>query len=243
MHPESRSNGAVAERRATPALDDPAFLRLPQRPPSRRLLGRTRLAILIGLVAIAVVGTFAYQISRGTDAPAAAPAEVVRPAARGEVVPVARARVGSVDGGQVTQINVAPGDHVEAQQPIGRVNGHDGLEVVFAPWPATVTGVLVRAGDTITPGTIMATLGDVSRLQVETTDVDEFLIGRISRGTSVRLMVDAIGGSQINGVVRQIAVEPQTNANGDRQYPATIDLVDPPPSLRPGMTVRVYLGP
>jgi multidrug resistance efflux pump len=114
--------------------------------------------------------------------------------------------------------------------------------VVLAPWAGTVTGVLAHEGDTVIAGSILVTLGDLSRLQVETTDVDEFLVGRITRGTAVRLTVDAIDGSQMHGVVRAVAVEPQTTASGDRHYPATIDLVDPPANLRPGMTVRLYLG-
>jgi hypothetical protein len=83
------------------------------------------------------------------------------------------------------------------------------------------------------------TIGDLSRLQVETTDVDEFLIGKLALGQAVRLTVDALDGRQWDGVVSRITLQPQPASGRDEHYPITIDLTGPTTELRPGMTVRV----
>jgi hypothetical protein len=89
------------------------------------------------------------------------------------------------------------------------------------------------------PGTTIATIGDLSQLQIETTEVDEFLIPYVYPGQIVRLTVDALDGRVLPARVRTMTLEPQTTANGDEHYPVILDLVGPVPGLRPGMTVRV----
>jgi len=104
-----------------------------------------------------------------------------------------------------------------------------------------MTGIPVHVGDTVLPGTIVATVADVSRLQVETTDVDEFLIARVRAGQRVVLTIDALDRAT-PGQVRTVGLEPTTPAvvsGGDPNYPVTIDLLDVIPQLRPGMTVRI----
>jgi hypothetical protein len=88
----------------------------------------------------------------------------------------------------------------------------------------------------------VATLGDLSRLQVETTDIDEFLIGQLRVGQLVTLTVDALDQRQLIGYVRRVTLEPQPTSGGDEHYPTVIELVEQVPELRPGMTVRLRLG-
>jgi hypothetical protein len=122
------------------------------------------------------------------------------------------------------------------------VRGPDGtIEVLTAPWRGTITTVPVHLGDTAMPATIVATVGDLSRLQVETTDVDEFLIAHVRKGQLLPMTVDALDGREIQGYVGSVALELQPIANGDEHYPVVLELVDPPPELRPGMVVRVHL--
>jgi multidrug efflux pump subunit AcrA (membrane-fusion protein) len=162
--------------------------------------------------------------------------------ARGEVRPVQQARVGTLEGGVVRQLLVEPGDTVEEQQEIGRVRGAQTTEVLTAPLRGTVTDVLVRVGDTVTPGTIVATIGDLSRLQVETTDVDEFIVAQLHRGQAVTLTFEALDRRQLQGTVRSVALVPRLSTAGDAFYPVVIDLAFWPPDLRPGMTARLAFG-
>jgi multidrug efflux pump subunit AcrA (membrane-fusion protein) len=158
------------------------------------------------------------------------------------VRPVAQARVGTLNGGTVQRLWVAVGDVVEEAQEIARVRGADGsIEILTAPWPGTITTVPVHLGDTLLAGTIVATVGDLSRLQVETTDVDEFLIAHVRRGQRLTLTVDALDGRELEGDVQSVALELQPIGSGDQHYPVVLDLIDVPRELRPGMVVRVHL--
>lgn len=161
--------------------------------------------------------------------------------ARGRVRPVAHARVGTLAGGVVIRLTAAPGDSVVEQQELARLRGPNGTEVVTAPIHATVLDVLVQVGDTILPGATVATVGDLSRLQVETTDIDEFVIGSVRPGQLVQLRIDAIG-RDMSGLVRSVALEPRTTLAGDEHYPVVIDLLEQSPELRVGMTARIAFG-
>ncbi|MBI2322532.1 MAG: HlyD family efflux transporter periplasmic adaptor subunit, partial [Chloroflexi bacterium] len=138
---------------------------------------------------------------------------------------------------------VEVGEAVREQQEIARVRGPGGTEVLVAPWDGTITSLPVQVGDTVLPGALIATVGDLSRLQVETTDVDEFIIAYVRRGQAVTLSVDALDGRLLRGRVRSVALEPQRSAEGDEHYPVVIDLAEIPVELRPGMTVRVNFSP
>jgi multidrug resistance efflux pump len=188
-----------------------------------------------------VAGGLVAQQRAVAPAPAAS-STATQLVARGLVRPVAQARVGTLTGGSVRRLAVAVGDPVEEEQEIARVRGADGsMEVLTAPWRGTITTVPVHLGDTIPAGTVVATVGDLSRLQVETTDVDEFLIAHVRRGQRLTLTVDALDGRELEGYVQSAALELQPIGTGDEHYPVVLDLVGVPAELRPGMVVRVHL--
>lgn len=197
--------------------------------------------LLLALAVVSVRQAREPAQPRAASMPEATP--VLRLIARGRVVPVAQARIGTQGGGVVLRIVVAPGDTVQAQQEIARVRGQAGVEVLAAPWAGTIVGVPAQVGDTVLPGTVIATLADLSRLQVETTDVDEFLIPHLSKGQAATITVDALDQRVLHGYVRTIALQQQTSSGGDQHYPVTIDLVSVPPDLRIGMTVRIEFLP
>ncbi len=205
------------------------------------VLGLAGAVLLLVLAAVSVRQAREPAQPQASGAPEATP--VLHLIARGRVAPVAQARIGTQGGGIVLSIAVAPGDTVQAQQEIARVRGQAGIEVLAAPWAGTITSVPAQAGDTVLPGTVIATLADLSRLQVETTDVDEFLIPHISKGQAVTITVDALDQRVLQGYVRTIALQQQTSPSGDQHYPVTIDLVTAPPDLRIGMTVRIEFIP
>lgn len=194
------------------------------------------LAVLVGLGVAQRFGPWRTTTPPPASEAPAAPTLI----ARGRVRPIAAARVGALTGGVLTRLAVEIGDQVAEQQEIGRVRGPNGqIEIVTAPWHGTVTSIPVHVGDTITPGTTIATLGDLSRLQIETTDVDEFIIGYVYRGQPVTISVDALDQLELAGYVRSVALEVTTDEYGDEHYPVIIDLVGSTPALRPGMSVRV----
>lgn len=222
--------------------------RPPERPrrrgrPARRLgaaiAGLAGLAVIIGIVLRSFISP-----SPAPTPPVAGPSGTRTLTARGQVQPIQQAKIGTLNGGVVSQIDVSLGQTVERQQAIARTRNNGALEVLSAPWRGTITGLLVHAGDTVMPGTILVTMADLSQYQVETTDLDEFLIGTIFVGQSVVVTVDALDRREIEGTVRAVSLQPQTNRTGDEHYPVTISLGEIPTELRAGMTARVqFLAP
>ncbi|MBI4213631.1 MAG: HlyD family efflux transporter periplasmic adaptor subunit [Chloroflexi bacterium] len=193
-------------------------------------------AVLVALIVVALASRLAT-----TPTPPPPPAPITttpRLTARGEVRPVAQARVGTLGGGVLSRLVVEPGDFVYEEQEIARVRGTGGIEIVTAPFSGSVTSLRAHLGDTLLPGAMIATVGDLSRLQVETTDLDEFLIARIYRGQPVTLAIDALD-RQLPGHVSTVSLEPVTTATGDDHYPVVIDLLEVSADLRPGMRTRI----
>jgi multidrug efflux pump subunit AcrA (membrane-fusion protein) len=207
-----------------------------------RHLGRWSV-VAVGLVII--VGVLIRQLSLpaappGPPAPAVSSAS--HPIAHGVVAPVSQARVGTLGGGVLLGLSVSIGDVVEAQRELARVRGPaDTVEILTAPFAGTVTGLLAHTGDTLVPGAGVLLVADLRRLQVESNDVDEFLIGRVQPGQSVTLQIEALDRRELSGRVRTVALQPQSTPGGDQHYPVTIDLGGTPPDLRPGMSVRIVL--
>jgi multidrug resistance efflux pump len=159
--------------------------------------------------------------------------------AHGQIVPVRQAHVGTQGGGVVQRLEVALGDQVAAQTPLAWVQGPSGLELILAPFDGTVANVLVHAGDTLLPGATIAVVADLRVLQVETSDVDEFLVSKVSPGQSVKVSVDALDNLTLNGTVTNVALLPQTGTSGGPAYPVIISVRSLPSEVRAGMSVRV----
>lgn len=196
--------------------------------------------MLLGL--LVVVAVVARQVSTAASPASPAPQAASssgRLIAHGVVAPVSQARVGTLGGGVLLGLSVSIGDRVEASSELARVRGAAEVEVLTAPFAGTVTGLLAHTGDTLVPGAGVVMVADLRRLQVETNDVDEFLIGRVQPGQSVTLQIEALDRRELTGRVRTVALQPQATSGGDQHYPVTIDPGGIPPDLRPGMSVRV----
>ncbi len=220
-----------------------------EQPDSRRAgaTGRHRMVVGLGVTLVAVLalagGAWWARASQPAPAPAAPTASgISKLTARGQIRPVKKAKVRTIVGGVLHQVSVEVGQAVQEQQEIARVQNAAGTEVLTAPWSGTISDLPARLGDTVMPGSVVALVADLTRLQVETTDVDEFLIAQIRRGQEVTLTVDAFPGRLLRGTVRSTALETETTSTGDEQYPVVIDLAGFSPDLRPGMNVRVSFG-
>jgi len=202
-------------------------------------LPRRAVWIGVGLLALLIVVQIVRQLPSSQPVATPTPTSQGRYIAHGVVTPVSQARVGTLTGGVLFKQSVEIGASVEAQQEIALVRGPSGTEQLTAPFAGTITGVLAHTGDTLVPGAGVMTIADLTRLQVETTDVDEFLIGHVRAGQTPMLQIEALERREITGRVRTVAPQPQTTAAGDQHYPVTIDLGGSQPDLRPGMSVRI----
>jgi multidrug efflux pump subunit AcrA (membrane-fusion protein) len=214
-------------------------------PRSRRALTLLGVAVL-GLLVIVRLGLAAARSAgsaTGGDA-AANPAlmmEVPPPvlAAHGVVQPIGRAAVGTLGGGSVSEISVQIGQAVDKGQILARVAAPNQTELVLAPWHGTVSSIAVHAGDSVVPGAVLLTLADPSRYQVETTDVDDYLIARIRHMQAVTVTLDASPQRRLRGRVLSISTQPQAAPGGGVHYATVIELAAADADLRPGTHVRV----
>ncbi len=232
---------ATPDGKATRAAEliPPPVFRTPGGRPA--WLRKRRTWIVGGVLLVLLLAGGAALKSAATPPPAPVPTPVSAPklTARGVVRPVNQSRVGTLTGGVVQRLSVDVGDTVAEQQEVARVQGPSGVEVLTAPVRGTISGVLAHVGDTVLAGAPVVTIADLSRLQVETTDVDEFIVGSIQRGQRVTLRIDALDSAELQGRVRTVAVQPQTTTAGDQQYPVVIDFSSATTGLVPGMSVRV----
>src|SRR5689334_15295931 len=179
-------------------------------PKVRGPMWRRRRTLLIALALLLVIAVAArVLLVQSAPAPTVTAPTTAPLVAHGQVLPAQQAHVGTQGGGVVQRLDVIPGQEVSAQTPLALVVGTSGTELVTAPFGGTVTNVLVHAGDTLVPGATIAVVADMHQLQVETTDVDEFLVSKVAVGQRVQLSVDALDNLAINGTVSNVALLPQ----------------------------------
>ena len=111
-----------------------------------------------------------------------------------------------------------------------------------APFDATVVSVDISPAETATPGQVVITLGDLSKFQVETTDMSERDIARVQVGDAASVYIEALGQT-FKGKVVDIARISET-VGGDVVFKVTVELDEQPAGLRWGMSteVRVQSG-
>jgi len=109
---------------------------------------------------------------------------------------------------------------------------------ITAPLAGTVTRVDVRHGEFIVPGQPLVTLGDLSTLHIETTDLDEIDVARITEGQAATLTFDALSDLTLTGRITRIASMAEPGAESVN-YTVIIDPGELPPQIRWGMTVFI----
>ena len=106
-----------------------------------------------------------------------------------------------------------------------------------APFDGVVVKVDAFAGERVLPNQAVIILADLDTLYVETNDLTENEVVKISEGQSVILAPDALSELQLNGRVESISQVFGERA-GDIVYRVRISLDESDPRLRWGMTVE-----
>lgn len=111
-----------------------------------------------------------------------------------------------------------------------------------APLAGTVISVDVEPAETATPGQVVVTLGDLSKFQVETTDMSERDILKVQVGAPATVFIEALN-QEFSGKVVDVARVSET-VGGDVVFKVTVELDEQPAGLRWGMSteVRVQSG-
>lgn len=110
---------------------------------------------------------------------------------------------------------------------------------LVAPFDGTIVSVDISPAETVVPGRVVITLGDLSRFQVETTDLSERDIPRVQIGQSASIFVESLG-EELSGKVSDISRISST-VGGDVVFTVTVDLDQQPKGLLWGMSADVSI--
>lgn len=112
---------------------------------------------------------------------------------------------------------------------------------LVAPFGGTVVALHLKPQDWAGAGTPALTLADLSTLQIETTDLDEWSAAKIHVGSEASIVFNAFDDKTLTGHVTALDLRGETLPAGDVVYRAVIELDAPDPDIRWGMTVRVSI--
>jgi len=133
-----------------------------------------------------------------------------------------------------------PDDIAAAEARLAAAQATVDLKQIAAPFAGTITEVLAKPGDQVSPGTIAFRLDDLSRLLVDV-QVSEVDINSIRQGQEVALTFDAIPAKEYHGLVDQVAAV-GTPVQGVVDFTVTVALSDADEDVKPGMTAAVNVA-
>jgi multidrug efflux pump subunit AcrA (membrane-fusion protein) len=138
-------------------------------------------------------------------------------------------------GATKEQIAVAEANVAQAQAAADLAQANLDKLQLTAPFAGTVGNVYAREGELLAAGQTVLALGDLSSLRVETTDLSEVDVARVTVGQPVNVTFDALKGQTLQGRVTRIA--PMSSASqGGVNYTVIVELDQLNPALRWGMT-------
>ena len=143
-------------------------------------------------------------------------------------------------GARAEDIAVAEASVAQAQAGLDQAKAVRQQAEIVAPFDGTIGDVLIRNGQSVNAGQPIVWLGDLKRLQIETTDLNEKDIAGLNVGDQAAITFDALPGVQAAGTIVKIA--PKSSKTTGVNYTVTIDLAQIPDGLRWGMTALVDMA-
>jgi len=163
--------------------------------------------------------------------------QAVLVAAQAEVT-AAQAQVASLKNGPDADALALANERVNnAQAQLAALQASLADLEVKAPFTATLIRLNVDTGQWVAPGQPLLALADLSALRIQTTDLSERDVPRLSVGQAATVFVKALN-QNLPGHVSAIAPLADT-LGGDVVYQVTLVLDTPPAALRSGMSVTV----
>ncbi len=129
-----------------------------------------------------------------------------------------------------------------AEAEVALAKAETGLEktALHAPFDGIVAELNVNIGDTAAPGAAVITIATLDRLEARTKDLTELDVTEVEVGQSALVTLDALPDQGLEGRVQRIDRQPE-DYRGDVVYPVLIELDEPIPQLRWGMTALVEI--
>lgn len=155
-------------------------------------------------------------------------------------IAAAHAQLESMKAGpSAAQIELAQSQLARAETALAQAQLRLEQATLTAPFTGTVTAIAAKEGEVVDAGIPLITLADLTQLQVETTDLDEWAAVRVEPGQPVEVRVPALNNKVLPGRVDSLAPQATVLPTEDVVYRAVIVLERQDPALRWGMTVRV----
>lgn len=110
---------------------------------------------------------------------------------------------------------------------------------LVTPIDGTVVSVELSVGETATPGLVVVVVGDLSNMQIETTDLSERDVPSVKVGQSASVFIEALNET-FTGKVVDVARQ-ATTVGGDTVYKVTVELDGQPQGLLWGMSAEVEI--
>ena len=111
---------------------------------------------------------------------------------------------------------------------------------LVAPLDGTAVAIAIDVGQVVGPGTPAITFGNLSKLQIETTDLAETDVARVTVGQPVQVTLDALPEQILTGRIARIA-SMANDHRGDQVFKLTVEVSDMT-DLRWGMTANVEIA-
>ncbi len=136
----------------------------------------------------------------------------------------------SLDGPNADQLTLAKAQLDAAKDTLANY-------VLTAPFNGVVADVTVKVGEQVGTDTRAVSIADFTTWTVETTDITELEVVKLTIGQKVSMIPDALPDLNLTGVITEIS-NAYTQQGGDIIYTVTVKVDQPDPHLRWGMTVE-----
>jgi len=138
------------------------------------------------------------------------------------------------------KLTKAEQDYVKLRSASSNGLAYSEQMIIKAPFYGTVSSIYLDQHEWASPGQAVIELQDMSRWRIETKNVSELEIGRVTVGQEVLTAVNAFQDWPLTGHVIEIVPEAVVQ-QGDVTYTLIIELAPTDLNLRPGMTVQVEI--
>ncbi len=177
----------------------------------------------------------------------------------GFLAALASVEISSEISGQVTEILVDVGDHVEKDQVLARVRGgYEAEDYKVGEIRSPIAGVVIdrnlgpngkkiEPGDRIrdnlsgfASGTILMKIAQLDKMIFEVR-INEMDAARIRKGQACEVIVDAIPGRTFKGELIRVSPTAKSSREGVRAFKTEVALLELDTRIRPGMTARAKI--
>lgn len=130
---------------------------------------------------------------------------------------------------------------IQAQAAVDAAQVSLDQAVLLSPMDGVVVRIDIEAGEVATPGLPVLTIADLSAWKVETIDLAEADVARLSMGMEATITLDAFPGRVFRGVIHEISYISE-DRRGDVTYTVTVDFEPVDAPVRWGMTAFVEMA-